>query len=107
MADAVNLSAAAPSAVMKDGILNPRPHKFMYSDPLNPQAVCAEAPGPPHSTNVGYEQECCFKACSLQRHWGVFAAGKSNCLYCRKHRGETENKKTDVAETHSEPLVPW
>jgi hypothetical protein len=69
----------------------------MYNDPFNPEDVCS----------VPFEQECCFKACSSQRHWGVFTAGKANSLYCRKHRGEKENKKTEINECHDEPLVPW
>jgi hypothetical protein len=100
-------AAAAPAPANEKKERNKRPHKFMYSDALDPEDICIDALGPPGLCNVTFEQECCFKACSLQRHWGVFKAGKANCLYCRKHRAETENKKTDVAETHEEPLVPW
>jgi hypothetical protein len=85
---------AAPAVLLK----NPRPHKFMYTNPLDAQDVC----------EVAFEQECCFKACSSQRHWGVYASGKANSLYCRKHRGESENKKTELTEKHHpQPLVPW
>ena len=99
-------AAADPASDKKEkiGAKNPRPHRFMYSDALNPDDICIDPLNAPH---VSFEQECCFKACSLQRHWGVFTAGKANCLYCRKHRGEKENKKTDAAETHDEPLIPW
>jgi len=107
MGDAAANPALANDKKDTTAIKNPRPHKFMYSDPLNPQDICIDALSPPGVLNVSFEQECCFKACSLQRHWGVFTAGKANCLYCRKHRGETENKKTDIAASHDEPLVPW
>ena len=96
MAEAA-VASAADGKVNGAAARNPRPHKFMYKDALNPEDV----------VEVPFEQECCFKACSSQRHWGVFAAAKDNSLYCRKHRGERENKKTDLAETHDEPLIPW